>query len=1091
MSPVASGGPPHTRATPAHGGGPVGTANGIKSPSMDGLKGGDRVYPHLDDLVGTRPSVNIHSPFRTILELGDSLAKQAESHLDFRRPDIALQEYVQATIIAVEILPRHKDYSALQGDRPELYRSYMGLNKRINAQHGRFAEVKEMIKENNLRHGVKPVVEGITSKTGSMSLSNGEESRTHREATNGAPNGKRAPPPVQPKPNALHGKSLSNGTPPADLAARFARLRSPEQNIPVQDPRIRTQPIIIPGMPSTAVATSTPPRNSSSISRPTGPREMPSVPTTNPQQPKISVDVKVSGMPRPPDAIYSPDRGTESEATANLRSSSSLSNVRKYGAPPISTVGPSPLLVENRREYFSAAHTTSDTSSQRPLKRKQPSLPDSTTISAEDLMGYIGQGSQSLRVLLVDVRSREDFDSGHIMSQSIICVEPITLRYGISGEQLGDTMAVAPDAEQELYEQRHDFDLVVAYDQASTSLDTSVPTSGGNSKIQDFMLAVYDYGYEKRLKRRPVLLRGGLNSWIDLLGPSALKSTDPGSSALPNQAGKSSQSLSRAMALRNSSANDRSKRRTFRQLTSQEQNYWETTLSPKGPQSEDTVADDFSYAKTTEDFFRRYPELPSLQQSMVSSAERLALEHQKLENELRSMSSTPPTRPAPALPRQRSSGIISDRRMMTNHAHTAPNDTITSGYRIPPLTGLKNSGVSCYINSVIQALSASVYIRNLLRSYQHPPSPPIPLKLGEVGNYCPQLMVRCFGNLLGHLWSGRYDYVAPTTFLAYCASIDDPSKGKSEAFGALNGVQQDASEFYIFLTSKLEDELNPQRNGPMYLSSQEQQELDWAPERMSAQAACDRARDFFFKFRRSPMSQMMDSVVYQKLHCRACNHVMRKWTCATYLEIQLVEYRLAPHTFDLLSQLQYMYGSEELSPLAFDCKQAGCSGATTKDTYYSTRYLTHMPEYLTINLSRFVTVAQGPKEKRTGFSVTKMEDAIKFNEELDLSACFPRDFLTPGQQRPQRGPFIYEVYAVIRHSGSTIGGGHYTTIARHLDQPASVNGKPGAGAWHLYNDKENIIPLSKLSGESGEIWHRATMIFLKRKGAPTKPRSAP
>lgn len=767
MSPVASGGPPHTRATPAHGGGPVGTANGIKSPSMDGLKGGDRVYPHLDDLVGTRPSVNIHSPFRTILELGDSLAKQAESHLDFRRPDIALQEYVQATIIAVEILPRHKDYSALQGDRPELYRSYMGLNKRINAQHGRFAEVKEMIKENNLRHGVKPVVEGITSKTGSMSLSNGEESRTHREATNGAPNGKRAPPPVQPKPNALHGKSLSNGTPPADLAARFARLRSPEQNIPVQDPRIRTQPIIIPGMPSTAVATSTPPRNSSSISRPTGPREMPSVPTTNPQQPKISVDVKVSGMPRPPDAIYSPDRGTESEATANLRSSSSLSNVRKYGAPPISTVGPSPLLVENRREYFSAAHTTSDTSSQRPLKRKQPSLPDSTTISAEDLMGYIGQGSQSLRVLLVDVRSREDFDSGHIMSQSIICVEPITLRYGISGEQLGDTMAVAPDAEQELYEQRHDFDLVVAYDQASTSLDTSVPTSGGNSKIQDFMLAVYDYGYEKRLKRRPVLLRGGLNSWIDLLGPSALKSTDPGSSALPNQAGKSSQSLSRAMALRNSSANDRSKRRTFRQLTSQEQNYWETTLSPKGPQSEDTVADDFSYAKTTEDFFRRYPELPSLQQSMVSSAERLALEHQKLENELRSMSSTPPTRPAPALPRQRSSGIISDRRMMTNHAHTAPNDTITSGYRIPPLTGLKNSGVSCYINSVIQALSASVYIRNLLRSYQHPPSPPIPLKLGEVGNYCPQLMVRCFGNLLGHLWSGRYDYVAPTTFLVY------------------------------------------------------------------------------------------------------------------------------------------------------------------------------------------------------------------------------------------------------------------------------------------------------------------------------------
>lgn len=59
---------------------------------------------------------------KKIVSEGEHYARQADSHLGFGRPDIALQEYMKACIIAVDIIPRHKDYPALKSDRGELHR---------------------------------------------------------------------------------------------------------------------------------------------------------------------------------------------------------------------------------------------------------------------------------------------------------------------------------------------------------------------------------------------------------------------------------------------------------------------------------------------------------------------------------------------------------------------------------------------------------------------------------------------------------------------------------------------------------------------------------------------------------------------------------------------------------------------------------------------------------------------------------------------------------------------------------------------------------------------------------------------------------
>lgn len=497
-----------------------------------------------------------------------------------------------------------------------------------------------------------------------QSVPNGPSNGT---STNGINSRKKPPPPVQPKPDALHGKVIqpaetASSTVQTDLAARFARLRSPERTNSGQDPRIRTQPIVVPANIPPLV----PQNKNTTMSRPIGPRELPSVPQNIPRHMKIPLDVAVPAMPRAPDAIYSPASGVESSAIVNLpssivRTSSYLANGRKNSAPPVSTVGPTPDLNESRKDYFSPAHTINDDDyEQRSQKRQAPQLPDATTVTAEELMKYL---SQSISVLIVDVRSRAEFESGHIMSQSVICVEPITLRTGISGEQLGDSLIIAPDSEQALYERRTDFDLVVFYDQSSRSIDQSPSFArDSNSLLRDFSAAVYDYGYEKRVKRRPMLLVGGLDAWVDLLGPNSLRASQGNKLGASKMQSSSTRSLGRfSMADSQKRPMARINTRTSRLLSKDEETQWNLTLknepAPKSPDSnEPDDHDEFVYARTIEGFLNKYPEMPVIQESMMTQKSTVR-PVQGATDEFVSNIPHLPTRPAPALPRQRSNGL--------------------------------------------------------------------------------------------------------------------------------------------------------------------------------------------------------------------------------------------------------------------------------------------------------------------------------------------------------------------------------------------------------------------------------------------------
>ena len=747
--------------------------NGSVNGGMGGSKGTNRIFPHLDDLTSVKPDVDINWPIRKILQDAELLAKQADTHIDFRRPDLALQEYLNAYTIATEVIPHHKDYPSLTGSHNELHRSYMGLLKRIKAQQPRFDEAKRIVKEDNERSGVQALSGGkgsSISTNGTSSTTNGLPDSSHTIGTIGLPissaNGAaRKKPPVQPKPNALHGKALHPPNTPnstsnqSDLASRFARLRTP----PVQDPRIRTQSISIPEDAEHAIKLAA---TTSTAVRPLGPREMPSVPIATPRQIKMPLDVQIPQMPKPPDAIYSPSRNPETAATINFptsipRMSSSIGSGNN-AAPPVSTVGRTPSI-DGRQESFSPAHTMRSNGP----RRQDPVLPDTTTVSASELTEYLRMGSQSFRILLVDVRSREEFDEGHIMSSSVICIEPVTLRDGVSSEELLESLVLSPETELRLYERRQEFDLIVFYDQRSLSLKGNNRPTSDASYLENLSKAMYEYGYDKQLKRRPRLLLGGLDAWTDLMGPSSLQTSSTGSISARKSNGvgsKSARPLGRVPMAREP-YKFTVRKRTFesRPLTKEEESKWDETLKEHPTHDstttvEEDASDDLTYVRTTEDFFRRYPELPSVQESMISARPAPPTYRVEPFNTI----PPPPARPAPTLPRQRSSGVL-EKTPSADYAMVSTTG-ITSSGPTPGLCGLRNNGVSCYVSAVIQCLSASGRLRDYLKSFTPGPVTKVPRKTNETTDP-PQLLVRNFGNLLGHMWSGHYDYVAPNTFL--------------------------------------------------------------------------------------------------------------------------------------------------------------------------------------------------------------------------------------------------------------------------------------------------------------------------------------
>ncbi|KAH0267384.1 cysteine proteinase, partial [Aureobasidium melanogenum] len=666
----------------------------------------NRPYPHIEDLKEKAKisSVDKNQSLNHLLAEATTAVKQAESLVEYRRPDLAYVEYLRAFEIAVAIIPQHEQYPILSSRRGSQFNQHQSILRKISQLADRFDKIKEIIINDNRRNS--------TQKASDLSSCRSSIQSSPPAATNGN----------------------------AALADRFAKLRMQPASVDTSlaSRRLDSRSSLASSNGSITSPTSYSNRSSIDFSnssfangssvRPVGPRQMPNGAPGHPFANRMTIDTSIKdALPMAPAPAYSPARNMHTPSNIVPPRTTARSMVGTGGrnnsvASSASTYAPG-NEGEESAGYF--PRMSQDRPPPNPPRRKSVHRPTELRIGPERLYDYLKMHS----VLLIDVRNRQDFDEGHIYAQSIICIEPAALEPNMSAEQLEDALILSPDAEQTMFYNRHKYDIVVYYDH-NTSSESFIhrPTTERERYLKYLYDALYEFNSEKPLQRPPILLMGGIEGWAELVGDQALKRTN----TVAQQ--KSGRPIRRVpVASKESRLYVPKKRlRDYNPLDAEEERKWherarvESVVVERKPSLDEgdetwQAENGTPSYQSIEEFVRRFPEAGSLEQRygvQEHPASLLPARPQQVPSyptpPPKSAMPSIPSRPVPAAARVSYSGVSDHRSVSaqstgstsTDLAPYVPPKYLPTNLRLPR-TGLVNFGVTCYMNATIQALSAT------------------------------------------------------------------------------------------------------------------------------------------------------------------------------------------------------------------------------------------------------------------------------------------------------------------------------------------------------------------------------------------------
>jgi ubiquitin carboxyl-terminal hydrolase 8 len=1012
----------------------------------------NRPYPHIDDLKerAKLSLVDKNQSLNHLLSEAANAVKQAETLVEYRRPDLAYVEYLRAFEVAVAIIPQHEQYPILSSRRGSQFAQHQSILRNISQLADRFDKIKEIIINDNKRNATTSV-SAIPARSSSI-------------------------------------KSNTNGN--GALADRFAKLRMQPTSIDTSRTHRAsiassnasiTSPTAYNNTPSITSPTSYSNRSSVDFSNtssrgPSGPRQMPNGAPGHPFTNRLNLDTSVNGaLPTAPAAIYSPARNMNTPShidppRTTARSTVGAGRRNNSVASAASSYAPG-NEGDEAADYF--PRTSQDRSRQGPPRRKSVHRPTELRIGPDKLYDYLKMHS----VLLIDVRNRQEFDDGHIYAQSIICIEPAALEPNMSAEQLEDALILSPDAEQVMFYNRHKYDIVVYYDHDISS-DSFIhrPCTERERNLKYLYDALYEFNSEKPLQRPPILLMGGITGWADLVGDQALKRTN---TVAQQKAGRPIRRV--PVASQESKLHVPKRRlRDYNPLDAEEERKWherarvESVVVDRPPPMDEEdesrqVEDATPFYQSIEEFVRRFPEANSLEKRYgihEHPASLLPATSQQVPAyptpPPKSAMPSIPSRPAPAAARVSYSGV-SDHRVVSNQSTGSNADLpayvpprfLPSNLRLPR-TGLVNFGVTCYMNATIQALSATTPLTLFFLDDRFKSLVQRDNWKGSKG-----VLPELYANLVRSIWKGDVEAIRPSTLRSFCARLNSEW-----------GIdrQQDAKEFFDFLVDCLHEDLNKNwAKTPLKALTADQEATR---ERMPKPIVCRTEWGRYTHREQSYLTQLFGGQHASRLRCTTCH-----FTSTTYEAFYSISVEIPRSgTASIEDCLQSYCAEERLSgDEVWKCPRCNREREATKQIT-----ITRAPQFLVVHFKRF--------SAGRGESARKVRTPISFPlNNLDVSPYMLRSASASEQATmikeygvesskldiSMQPPYLYDAYAVMRHIGTTLTSGHYTCLAKDRAR----------GCWRQFNDTwvgdfdpERLSEREKLQNEMAYI------VFYERKG---------
>nr|XP_019008054.1 uncharacterized protein I206_07222 [Kwoniella pini CBS 10737]OCF46835.1 hypothetical protein I206_07222 [Kwoniella pini CBS 10737] len=319
------------------------------------------------------------------------------------------------------------------------------------------------------------------------------------------------------------------------------------------------------------------------------------------------------------------------------------------------------------------------------------------------------------------------------------------------------------------------------------------------------------------------------------------------------------------------------------------------------------------------------------------------------------------------------------------------------------LTGLKNLGNTCYMNSTLQCLSATYPFTSIFLDGSYKRSINMNNKLGTQGN-----LANAFAELLKALWKEDYTFLSPVTFRKNIITFAAQFSGTD---------QHDSQEFLSFVLDGLHEDLNRVKIKPP--------PVDMSPEREAAletlpPAVASEKEWQIYKMRNdSFIVDLFQGQYRNRLECLTCHKTSTTYDTFMYMSLPVPSGKSKVVIQELIDEFVKAEVMEKED--AWNCPRCKVPRKATK-----TLTISRLPPVLLIQLKRFTT--------QNGVFWDKSETPVIFPvKSLDLTRYVPIRQPTGNEDlddpRCQIGPFKYDLYGVSNHMG-TLSSGHYTAYVK-------------------------------------------------------------